>query len=627
MVATYQPLPSSENTYPPPHSEPPRQSLRTLLHWPSSNPLPGPPYPLRPTKSRPTPNHIIKYALALAGGLIIIHYVVVGAFPNSKYTITFREKFTGYKAWEADEAYKAATASAENVLSHLNPSAGQPGTFFRDSFPIRSMLAFWELAEKEVAAKGLDTCNDQLGRGLVEGYHSSELAYCVPPGEGDVFEALDTLNMSANWDVASGEQVPATRISCTPVQDNDFTKWWPYPAAPCVSTNLRTIPDESRKYRAVGCKITDKGVKLNVDMGREKFLGAQMESVDMEDERAICKERIERTTVLIGRQDQWNPFHVAEDLITTLVTLFIAARTAPALVNSRVQLVFTEGYSMDGNHFTPLWDRVGAWAPRRLSLDPWQEGECLTNAIHSVGAGASLLSAMGVGKSYSCASTITWAASHYYRHLFGLLPLSISSASTLSQARRPINVLWLSRAKLDHYAKEHNDWSSWRDVRHIKNEKELVTRLKDGLRTMCEQPSSVFGTTGCIFEDARDTPESWTLSTPDSIESDDSPLPVRFAQMDPSVQTIENQVSMVGHATVLVSSHGGALGLSLFLPPGSSAIVELQVDGVKGNYHFQHMAYEMGHQYEVLNIERTVDVDQVWESVQRWVEKIAAKGS
>lgn len=269
----------------------------------------------------------------------------------------------------------------------------------------------------------------------------------------------------------------------------------------------------------------------------------------------------------------------------------------------------------------------------------------MTNAIHSVGAGASLLSAMGVGKrcvcclqassianlayycSYSCVSTITWAASHYYRHLFGLLPLSISSASTLSQARRPINVLWLSRAKLDHYAKEHNDWSSWRDVRHIKNEKELVTRLKDGLRTMCEQPSSVFGTSGCVFEDARDTPESWTLSTPDSIESDDSPLPVRFAQMDPSVQTIENQVSMVGHATVLVSSHGGALGLSLFLPPGSSAIVELQVDGVKGNYHFQHMAYEMGHQYEVLDIERTVDVDQVWESVQRWVEKIAAKGS
>ncbi|KIR40057.1 hypothetical protein I307_04843 [Cryptococcus deuterogattii 99/473] len=535
MFAAYQPLPSSENTYHPPRSEPPRQSLSRLLPWPPSNPLPGPPYPLRPTKSRFIPNHIIRYALAVTGGLIILHYVIIGAFPNSTYTIKFREKFTGYKVWEADEAYKAATASAENVLSHLNPSAGQPGTFFRDSFPIRSMLAFWELAEKEVAAKGLDTCNDQLGRGLVEGYHSSELAYCLPPGEGDVFEAVNTANMSAGWDAASGEQVPATRISCSPVQDNDFTNWWPYPAAPCVSTNLRTIPNESRRYRAAGCEITEKGVKLNIGMGREKFLGAQMESVDMDDERAI-----------------------------------------------------------------------------------------LTNAIHSVGAGASLLSAMGVGKSYSCASTITWAASHYYRHLFGLLPPSTSSASTRLQARRPINVLWLSRAKLDHYAKEHNDWSSWRDIRHINNEKELVARLKDGLRTMCDQPSSVFGPPGCVFEDARETPESWMLSSPDSIESDDSPLPVRFAQMDPSVQTIENQVSMVGHTTVLVGSHGGALGLSLFLPPGSSTIVELQVSGVKGNYHFQHMAYEMGHQYEVMDIERTVDVDQVWESVQRWVEKIAA---
>ncbi|KIR25875.1 hypothetical protein I309_05315 [Cryptococcus deuterogattii LA55] len=535
MFAAYQPLPSSENTYHPPRSEPPRQSLSRLLPWPPSNPLPGPPYPLRPTKSRFIPNHIIRYALAVTGGLIILHYVIIGAFPNSTYTIKFREKFTGYKVWEADEAYKAATASAENVLSHLDPSAGQPGTFFRDSFPIRSMLAFWELAEKEVAAKGLDTCNDQLGRGLVEGYHSSELAYCLPPGEGDVFEAVNTANMSAGWDAASGEQVPATRISCSPVQDNDFTNWWPYPAAPCVSTNLRTIPNESRRYRAAGCEITEKGVKLNIGMGREKFLGAQMESVDMDDERAI-----------------------------------------------------------------------------------------LTNAIHSVGAGASLLSAMGVGKSYSCASTITWAASHYYRHLFGLLPPSTSSASTRLQARRPINVLWLSRAKLDHYAKEHNDWSSWRDIRHINNEKELVARLKDGLRTMCDQPSSVFGPPGCVFEDARETPESWMLSSPDSIESDDSPLPVRFAQMDPSVQTIENQVSMVGHTTVLVGSHGGALGLSLFLPPGSSTIVELQVSGVKGNYHFQHMAYEMGHQYEVMDIERTVDVDQVWESVQRWVEKIAA---
>lgn len=69
-------------------------------------------------------------------------------------------------------------------------------------------------------------------------------------------------------------------------------------------------------------------------------------------------------------------FHVAEDLITTMVTVLVAARLKPELVDTRVQLVFADQYGMDGNHFTPLWDRIGAWAPRRLVLDPWREGEC-----------------------------------------------------------------------------------------------------------------------------------------------------------------------------------------------------------------------------------------------------------
>ena len=69
-------------------------------------------------------------------------------------------------------------------------------------------------------------------------------------------------------------------------------------------------------------------------------------------------------------------FHVAEDLITTVVTLLLAARNAPDLIEDRIQVVFSEGFGMDQNHFTPLWDRVGAWAPRRLSLDPWGKGVC-----------------------------------------------------------------------------------------------------------------------------------------------------------------------------------------------------------------------------------------------------------
>jgi hypothetical protein len=104
-------------------------------------------------------------------------------------------------------------------------------------------------------------------------------------------------------------------------------------------------------------------------------------------------------------------FHVAEDLITTVVTLLLAARNAPDLIEDRIQLVFSEGFGMDQNHFTPLWDRMGAWAPRRLSLDPWGKGVCrestmsfslttVSNAIHSVGAGASFLSASGVSSRY-----------------------------------------------------------------------------------------------------------------------------------------------------------------------------------------------------------------------------------
>jgi hypothetical protein len=223
----------------------------------------------------------------------------------------------------------------------------------------------------------------------------------------------------------------------------------------------------------------------------------------------------------------------------------------------------------------------------------------VTNAIHGVGAGASLLSAPGVGQGSRCASTITWASSHYYRHLFGLLPLADPVK------RRPINVLWLSRSKLDAYAKSHNDWSNWRDIRHITNEPELITKLKNSMKELCDD-----GT--CQFEDAQDYPEYWTL------EESDTPV-IRFAMLDPTVHALETQIHYVGHTTILVSSHGGALGLSLFLPPGRGAIIELQVHGVTGNYHFQHMAAQMGHEYQQMEIATVVNVDYVWQVLQRHI--------
>lgn len=214
-------------------------------------------------------------------------------------------------------------------------------------------------------------------------------------------------------------------------------------------------------------------------------------------------------------------------------------------------------------------------------------------------------------RSYSCASTITWAASHYYRHLFGLPRMASKNP------RRPLNVLWLSRSKLDIYAQDHNDWSSWRDVRHINNEKQLTDRLARGLREACEGDS--LGRR-CVFQDARDEPEVWTSQGFD--ESTDS-FPVRFASIDPTVHALETQINYVGQSSILISSHGGALGLSLFLPPGFATVVELQVEAVKGNFHFQHMAAQTGQNYEVVEISRDVDVEQVWGALQRWVWRMA----
>lgn len=167
--------------------------------------------------------------------------------------------------------------------------------------------------------------------------------------------------------------------------------------------------------------------------------------------------------------------------------------------------------------------------------------------------------------SFKCASSITWAASHYYRHLFGLTPIPSSSSSTETPPRRPINILWLSRAKLDAYAMKHDDWSKRRGVRHLSNEPELLDGIREGIRQFC-----ISGR--CIYEDASEDPESWTEGVVHN-----GTIPVRFTSIDPTVHTLETQVQYVGHTSILISLHGGALGLSLFLPPGEATMIELQV--------------------------------------------------
>lgn len=214
----------------------------------------------------------------------------------------------------------------------------------------------------------------------------------------------------------------------------------------------------------------------------------------------------------------------------------------------------------------------------------------------------SLLSASGVTQPYGCASTVSWAAAHYYRHLFGL---SSPSLNTTQAGPRPINILYVSRARLRHYL--HEDMVEWQKFRELKNEDELLMRWRVGLREMCGDD--------CEFVDANAHPEAWTQPSGDKRQ-------IRFAAIDPVAYSLETQVRLVGHATLLVGQHGGALGLCLFLPPGRGAVLELTVPMVEGNHHFQHMAVQMGHRYRQRLFVPRADIERAWNDLREMVQDI-----
>ena len=263
-----------------------------------SHPELGPPFPLRRPQGRDKRGLVLRYIAAPALLLVLVHFAILGAFPASKYS-----QWAG-PSW-TDRQYAMVEAEAEHLLANLDEGSGKPGTFFRDAYPLKSMLAFWELAEKQVAAGGLDTCGGQLGRELIDAYHRSQVAYCVPKGQGEEVH-LASAHHSENaslWNQA--QTIPATGIWCSPVHRDEFSKWWPYPAAPCVSTNLRAVKGDDKAFRAAGCEKTEDGKALKREMGKERFLGSDLAGVV--DELGECAEVIDRTLLVIHRQDQWNP--------------------------------------------------------------------------------------------------------------------------------------------------------------------------------------------------------------------------------------------------------------------------------------------------------------------------------
>jgi hypothetical protein len=236
----------------------------------------GPPFPLR-SKRKPIWD-ILRY---IAGALVTIASVL---YLLSLFGIRFHHRT--YIPID----YEKAVASTHELLDHLDPSSKTPGTFFRDSYPIRTALAFWDLAEREVEARGLDTCSGQLSRELIEGYHETQMTYCAPAGED--YRPFSNESQTS----------PNTYITCTAVHRNDFTRWWPYPAAPCISSNIRFAKGEHRAYRGV-CSLTGDGNNLLSEMAGENFVGSDLQAVG----EAECRERIDHTVMVIKRQDQWNP--------------------------------------------------------------------------------------------------------------------------------------------------------------------------------------------------------------------------------------------------------------------------------------------------------------------------------
>lgn len=97
---------------------------------------------------------------------------------------------------------------------------------------------------------------------------------------------------------------------------------------------------------------------------------------------------------------------------------------------------------------------------------------------------------------------------------------------------------------------------------------------------------------------------------------------IRFTTIDPVVHSLETQIRLVGHSSIVVGSHGGAMGLVMFMPPGHGSVIELQVPEIEGNKHFDIMSTQLGLKYQQVRSERVVNVEDVWDVVHRHVVSI-----
>ncbi|KAK7052463.1 hypothetical protein R3P38DRAFT_2603832 [Favolaschia claudopus] len=541
--AAYTPLPTTTNGYPP------RQSSHAIL---SKLTQTAPPTRIRRLL-------IFAAVLLLSSALVVYFTFSPSSLPDL--STPWSSNSNSNSNSNSESTYTADTSS--HPSDNVSP-------FFRDTHPAFHARLFLARAQAQIKSRSLDTCNGKLSSQMIDAYLDNAVPYCTSLSPAPPLNAFSP-NEAAITCFPAGSASPRSSPN----------NWWPYPQAFCTSHSLAHTPGWGGPVSGRGlftgrCKLGDRGTQLKKDMGREVFLGTEF----VEDEKAgsSCSEMLEHPVLFVPRQDRWNPFHVGEDIVTTFLALTLFSRL-PSASSSEVssiekklwespptsdftqlehalqhtaslQLMFQDEYLPTASLFAPLYDRIGAFRPRRMAAEGF-DTPCLTRAFHSVGAGASLLSATGVGRPFTCASELVWGTSMWVRWIWGLdedvAALGalgrrgvVGNATVNLDSRAPvtqrvdvgdaIQVLFLSRAQFDEYTRHsspHGGLTGWQDARHIDNEGALVEGLRKELRGLCrvetatrvggededefEDSSSSSGTHDCAFTDADRLPEAWGL--------------------------------------------------------------------------------------------------------------------
>jgi hypothetical protein len=267
-------------------------------------------------------------------------------------------------------------------------------------------------------------------------------------------------------------------------------------------------------------------------------------------------------------------------------------------IADQIQLYTKDKIGLENDRFTDLFDRMFPIS-RRLQIENLDEETCLPPTLHVPGAGSSLLSATGVGKKYTCTSSLVWATSLYIRHLYELKP-------RLDPNQSDFRIVWISRK----FHERKDNLPGFAQGRKIANEAEVLKALFGKMKEYCTSENE------CVFEEDRSFP----------LPKYSSKQTIRWQSVDPTVLGLTPQVELFGNANLVIGVHGGALGMTMFCEPGPQvALIELQPPAAFGNHHFHNIAHMTGRRYTALPVEQIIDANTVWEAITKYLPILLMK--